>query len=87
MQCDEANRESIGAQIRLELEGKLGPARTIRLGSGYLSQSATTQVLGGAEKATALLVAWPSGGRERFKLTPGQSAITAVKEQGNAVPD
>ncbi len=87
LQCDEANRESIGAQIRLELEGKLGPARTIRLGSGYLSQSATTQVLGGAEKATALLVAWPSGGRERYKLTRGQSAVTAVKGQGNAVAD
>ncbi len=83
----EANWEGVGAQIRLELGGKLGPARTIRLGSGFLSQNATTQVLGGSEKATALLVAWPSGGRERFKLTPGQSAITAVKEQGNAVAD
>ena len=85
LQSGEANRKGVGARIRLESEGKLGPARTIRLGSGFLSQSATTQVLGGSEKATALLVTWPSGGRERFNLTPNQSAITAVKGQGNAV--
>ena len=85
LQSGEANRKGVGARIQLESEGKLGPVRAIRLGSGFLSQSATTQVLGGSEKATALLVTWPSGGRERFNLTPGQSAITAVKGQGNAV--
>jgi hypothetical protein len=80
------NREGVGAQIRLEWNRKPGPSRTIRLGSGFLSQSSTTQVLGAAEKATALLVAWPSGERERYKLSPNQAEITAVKGQGKPWP-
>jgi hypothetical protein len=80
------NREGVGAQIRLEWNRKPGPSRMIRLGSGFLSQSSTTQVLGAAEKATALLVAWPSGERERYKLSPNQAEIAAVKGQGKPWP-
>ena len=82
LQGGNGNREAVGAQIRLELEGKPGPSRTVRLGSGFLSQNSTTQVLGAAENATALLVAWPSGKKERYKLAPNQSEITAVSGQG-----
>ena len=82
LQGSNGNREAVGAQIRLELEGKPGPSRTVRLGSGFLSQNSTTQVLGAAENATALLVAWPSGKEERYKLAPNQSEITAGSGQG-----
>lgn len=87
LQGGEGNREGVGAQIRLELNGKRGPSRTVRLGSGFLSQNSATQVLGAAEKATALFVAWPSGERERYKLAPSQSAITVVKGQGEPLDD
>ncbi|MBE41281.1 MAG: hypothetical protein CL480_08175 [Acidobacteria bacterium] len=87
LQGGEGNREGVGAQIRLELNGKRGPSRTVRLGSGFLSQNSATQVLGAAEKATALFVAWPSGERERYKLAPSQLAITVVKGQGEPLDD
>lgn len=87
LQAGEGNRDGVGAILRLESNGKLGPARVVRLGSGFLSQNATTQILGGAEEVTALRVAWPSGGSERFELTPGQAAITAVEGQGRVVVD
>jgi len=82
LQGGKGNREGVGAQIRLELKGKSGPSRTVRVGSGFLSQNSTTQILGAAENATALLVAWPNGKGERYKLAPNQSAITAVSGQG-----
>ncbi|MDP6794208.1 MAG: FG-GAP-like repeat-containing protein [Verrucomicrobiota bacterium] len=87
LQSNVDNQDGIGAIIRLESNGKLGPARVLRLGSGFLSQNATTQVLGGAENATALLVAWPGGEKERFDLKPSQAEITAVKGQGSASAD
>ena len=58
LQGGKGNREGVGAQIRLELKGKSGPSRTVRVGSGFLSQNSTTQILGAAENATALLVAF-----------------------------
>jgi hypothetical protein len=86
LQGDEANRLGIGAQISLDLQPKAGPSRIVRLGSGYLSQNSSTQVMGGADKAVAVRVAWPSGERERFELAPGQAEITAVKGQGKPWP-
>ena len=82
LQAEGGNRLGIGAQISLDLKIKTGVSRTVRLGSGYLSQNSTTQVMGGADKATAVRVAWPSGEREKFKIAPGQVEITAVKGQG-----
>ncbi|MEE2947352.1 MAG: FG-GAP-like repeat-containing protein [Verrucomicrobiota bacterium] len=87
LQFGEANLEGVGAIIRLGRNGNLGPARVLRLGSGFLSQNATTQVLGSVEDATSLLVAWPNGENERFELKPGQMEITATKGQGSAVAD
>ena len=86
LQGEEGNRLGIGAQISLDLHPKAGPSRMVRLGSGYLSQNSATQVMGGADKAIAVRVAWPSGERERFELAPGQAEITAVKGQGKPWP-
>ena len=86
LQGEEGNRYGIGAQISLDLHPKAGASRMVRLGSGYLSQNSATQVMGGADKATAVRVAWPSGDRERFELAPGQAEITAVKGQGKPWP-
>jgi hypothetical protein len=86
LQGNEGNRLGIGAQIYLVFSDKTGPLRTVRAGSGYLSQNSATQVMGGADKAIAVRVAWPSGDRERFELAPGQAEITAVKGQGKPWP-
>lgn len=85
LQSGEGNRDGVGAILRLELNEKLGSARVVRLGSGFLSQNATTQILGEAEGTTALRVVWPSGGSEWFDLTPDQTAITAVEGRGRVV--
>ena len=61
--------------------------RIVRLGSGYLSQNAPTQVLGNNEQATGLIVAWPSDGKtEFFNLQSGQLEIVAIKGRGSAWP-
>ena len=80
------NRLGIGAQISLDFNPNSGPSRIVRLGSGYLSQNSTTQIMGGAGKAIAVRVAWPSGETERYELAPGQAEITAVKGQGEPWP-
>jgi hypothetical protein len=86
LQGEASNRLGIGAQISLDLNPKPGPSRMVRLGSGYLSQNSATQIMGGADKAVAVHVAWPSGETERYELARGQAEITAVKGQGEPWP-
>jgi hypothetical protein len=86
LQGNEGNRLGIGAQIYLVFGDKTGPLRSVRAGSGYLSQNSATQVLGGGDKAIALHVAWPSGEGERYNLAPNQLEFTAVKGQGKTWP-
>ena len=86
LQGEASNRFGIGAQISLDLNSKSGPSRMVRLGSGYLSQNSATQIMGGADKAVAVHVAWPSGETERYELSRGQAEITAVKGQGEPWP-
>jgi len=82
----EGNLLGIGAQIYLVFGDSTGPLRTVRAGSGYLSQNSASQVLGGGDKAVALHVAWPSGKGERYNLSPNQLEFTAVKGQGKTWP-
>jgi len=84
---DEQNPDGVGASLRLILGDELGPKRIVRLGSGYLSQNASTQVLGNYEQATGLIVAWPNDSKtEFFKLQAGRAEIIAVKGRGVAWP-
>ncbi|MGE3310576.1 MAG: FG-GAP-like repeat-containing protein [Limisphaerales bacterium] len=77
------NPSAIGAVLRLEeSDGRLGPAREIRAGSGYLSQDAPTQVLGspggiGTEpkQPVALHIRWPGGRAERVPIPPGTQFV------------
>ena len=87
LQGDEQNPEGVGAAMRLKIGDGLGAKRIVRLGSGYLSQNAPTQVLGNNEQATGLIVAWPSDGKtEFFNLQSGQLEIVAIKGRGSAWP-
>ncbi|MBO61066.1 MAG: hypothetical protein CMO63_03710 [Verrucomicrobiales bacterium] len=86
---DLKNPRGIGASIQLKYSNGLGPKRLVRLGSGYLSQNAATQVLGNNLKATGVVVTWPSGKEnqvEFFKLKTGQAEISAERGKGSAWP-
>jgi len=55
------NPHGLGAVIRLEYGGRLGPAREVHGGSGYWSQDSPTQVLGIAQAPVGIWVRWPGG--------------------------
>ena len=70
-----ANPNGVGATLRIRSgNGKSGPTRSVRAGSGYLSQDGATQVLGLIEGAEALLVRWP-GGKEQNVRIDGKNEI------------
>ena len=55
------NPHGLGAVIRLEYGGRLGPAREVHGGSGYWSQDSPTQVMGIAQAPVGIWVRWPGG--------------------------
>ena len=55
------NPDGIGAVVRLEFKGRLGPAREVQAGSGFWSQNSPVQVLGTPELPTGVQVHWPGG--------------------------
>ena len=56
-----ANPAAVGAVVRLKFGQRLGPAREVHAGSGYLSQDGPVLVLGGSEPPTGIVVRWPGG--------------------------
>ncbi|PYP14103.1 MAG: hypothetical protein DMD54_14745, partial [Gemmatimonadetes bacterium] len=71
-----ANPSGIGTQLRLRFGNEAGPLREVQAGSGYWSQNGAVQVLGGADRATALWVRWPGGREEVVPHRAGQREIT-----------
>jgi len=55
------NPNGVGAQMRLQSGGKLGPVREVKAGSGYWSQEGAVQVQGLKEEVTGIWVRWPGG--------------------------
>lgn len=72
------NPRGIGAVLRLQTAGKLGPAREVHGGSGYWSQDSVVQVMSAAEEPTRLFVRWPGGKTNIFELPKGARAVTAA---------
>ena len=70
------NPTGIGTQMRLRFDKAAGPVREVQAGSGYWSQNGAVQVLGGADRATALWVRWPGGRQQLVPLRAGQRDIT-----------
>ncbi|HTL58144.1 MAG TPA: FG-GAP-like repeat-containing protein, partial [Candidatus Limnocylindrales bacterium] len=56
-----ANPDGIGAVMRLESGGRLGPAREVHAGEGFWSQNSSIQVLGIPATPSAIEVHWPGG--------------------------
>jgi hypothetical protein len=79
-----ANRDAIGATVRISASGLTG-ARTVKSGGSYLSQSElpVTFGLGKRDRVDTVVVNWPSGTVQEFKnlksgrytLTEGQNPV------------
>ncbi len=62
------NPDGVGAMLRLDYGGRLGPAREVQSGGGFWSQNGTVQVLGAASSAAGVRVRWPGGKITTAKL-------------------
>jgi len=69
------NPFGIGAVIRLDYGGRMGPAREVHAGSGYWSQDGTVQVLGGQEPPSKVWVRWPGGRVTTVPVPSGTSEV------------
>jgi hypothetical protein len=75
------NPWGIGALVRLDYGGRLGPAREVHGGSGYWSQDGPVQVLGMAQAPVGIWVRWP-GGRTILAAVPAAARKIAVNQLG-----
>ena len=87
LKAELGNSKGVGASIRIHSNGQTGGLHVVRLGSGYLSQNSTTQIIGNSENASGLIVNWPDLGArqnnmEYFELSPNQTEIIAEKGKG-----
>ena len=79
----EGNLHGVGATIRLEYDdGRLGPARAVKAGSGYWSQDALTQVLGLSGTPRRLHVQWPDGRSTKREIPIGGKELTITAPAG-----
>jgi hypothetical protein len=78
-----SNRDGIGAVVRVK-SGKDSQWRMMRSGSSYLSQSelVLTFGLGGAGKADAIEVQWPSGQTDKLSNIAAGQTVTVQEGKG-----
>jgi enediyne biosynthesis protein E4 len=81
-----ANRDAIGARVRLTLEGGAKPAATVKTGSSYCSQSELplTFGLGASARAASIEVTWPTGRVETFPGASAGQTVTVQEGKGTA---
>ena len=71
------NPYAVGAALRLVYtDGRRGPVREVKAGSGYWSQDDPVQVLGRAGEVRAVWVRWPGGAETEVPAEPGAREIT-----------
>jgi hypothetical protein len=75
------NPHGLGAVIRLDHGGRLGPAREVHGGSGYWSQDGPVQVLGMARAPVGIWIRWP-GGKTILASVPAAAREIAVNQLG-----
>ncbi|MBM3824311.1 MAG: hypothetical protein FJ404_15730 [Verrucomicrobia bacterium] len=81
------NPLGIGACLRLDFGGKLGPARGVHAGSGCLSQDSATLILASPRDPTGLSIRWPGGKETWTSLSPGTREVTVdVSGRGDVLP-
>jgi hypothetical protein len=70
------NPAGIGAIMRLQAGGRMGPAREVHAGSGYWSQDSAVMILGSASAPERLWVQWPGGKAMTVDVPPGAREVT-----------
>ena len=75
-----SNRNGVGATIRVVYSDGMGPAREVRLGSGFWSVDDPVQVMGLRAAAEAIEVRWPDGSVQRVEIQDGTLEVT-VRQQ------
>lgn len=96
LQGNKGNRDAVGARLVLETTGRR-LTRTVRSGSGFLSQATRTVYFGLGEetKILTLTVFWPGGKAEKYhrlpadhlvRLTEGQADFSSVAFQRRSQP-
>ncbi len=74
----------VGARLRPRYaDGAEGPAREIRIGSGYWSMNGVVQLFGRAEEIDAVVVRWPDGSEEEFEAPDGVREVVLRKGEGS----
>ncbi len=85
-----SNRDAIGARVELHLAGETIPLlRTVRAGSGFLSQSSSAVHFGlGKSTPERIVVRWPNGTVEEFPgVRPGtRYQLVEGSGEANTVP-
>ena len=76
------NPSAVGALVRLEGEGWVGPVRPVTLGGGYWSSGSFTQILSDPRGAGSVWVRWPSGEEERFPVSGNVRSIVLPRGSG-----
>ncbi len=76
----QGNRDAVGASLRVEVGGVLGPAQEIQCGAGYWSSDSAVRVFGNNLQAARLHVRWPGGARTTNEIPSGTREW--VVEQG-----
>jgi hypothetical protein len=79
-----SNPDGIGAQVRGIFNGRAGPVREVRAGSGYWSQDSPVLVVTGPDRPETLEVRWPGGRSARVNVPPGLREITLRAESDDA---
>jgi len=70
----EGNPAAVGAVLRLQSEGNLGPAREIHGGSGYWGADSPVTVLGSSRQFEKIWIRWPGGSTTTVSLEGERNA-------------
>ena len=76
------NVQAIGASIRLEQNGSLGPKREIRLGSGYWSQDGLVQLFVVGDSKAKLHIRWADSSIATVPVPAGAKGIVISQTDG-----
>ena len=81
LQGPPSNPTAVGATVRLRFGDRLGPAREVHAGSGYLSQDSPVLILGTPEPPTGIIVRWPGGKSTQLPILSGAKSVTVTTDE------
>ena len=81
LQGPPSNLTAVGATVRLRFWDRLGPAREVHAGSGYLSQDSPVLILGTPEPPTGIIVRWPGGKSTQLPILSGAKSVTVTTDE------